>query len=251
MESVPNLSAHIDLAWQAADRLGHRTLDENPGCFLLGAVSPDVRAITKRDRAEYHYAPLNFSDIGEGVRGLFAAHPGLRGKPKSDETAAAFIAGYITHLVLDESWITDVFRPHFGGSRAPEDDAESKVMDRALQLELDRLAEQAVHRAIPAIGAATIPVDVEVIPPATLEEYRAFVLELLGQGFSWERLRFMARRIAAGSDEHPAHRVADEFLETMPKSLDRLFDRVSRSELSDFRERAVDRLAEAIEEYLS
>ena len=248
---MPNLPAHIDLAWRAADRLGNRALDENPGYFLLGAVSPDVRAITKRDRAEYHYAPLSFAEIGEGVQGLFAAHPGLRRKPKSDETAAAFVAGYITHLVLDESWITDVFRPHFDGSRASDVDAESKVMDRALQLELDRLAEQSVDRAIPMIGSATMPLDIGLIPPATLEEYRTFVLELLGRGFSWERLRFMARRIAAGSDEHPANRVADEFLKAMPESLDRLFDRVSRSELANFRERAVDRLAGALEEYLS
>ena len=248
---VPNLPAHIDLAWQAADRLGHRALDDNPGYFLLGAVSPDVRAITKRDRAEYHYAPLDFAEIGDGVRGLFAAHPELRGKPATDEIAAAYVAGYITHIVLDESWIAEVFRPHFDGSRAPDDDAESKVMDRALQLELDRLAEQAVERAMPALGGATMPLDIGVIPPATLEEYRFFVLELLGQGFSWERLRFMARRIAAGSDPHPAIRVADEFLDAIPGSLDRLFDRVSRSELADFRERSIDRLAGALGEYLS
>jgi hypothetical protein len=248
---VPNLPAHIDLAWQAADRLGHRALDENLGSFLLGAVSPDVRAITKRDRAEYHYAPLSFTEIGEGVRGLFAAHPELLGKPQSDAAAAAFVAGYITHILLDESWIAGVFRPHFDGSGAEYDDAVSKVMDRALQLELDRLAEQAVARAIPMIGSATMPTDIGVIPPATLEEYRFFVLELLGQGFSWERLRFMARRIAAGNEEHPANRVADEFLESMPESLDRLFDRVSRGELAKFRERAVDRLAGALEEYLS
>jgi hypothetical protein len=249
--SVPNLPAHIDLAWQAADRLGHRALDENMGSFLLGAVAPDVRAITKHDRAEYHYAPLNFAELGEGVRGLFAAHPGLRSKPKSDDTAAAFVAGYVTHILLDESWITDVFRPHFGASRAPDDDAESKVMDRALQLEMDRLAEETVGRAMPALGATAMPRNVELIPAVTLEEYKAFVLELLGQGFNWERLRFMARRIAAGSDDHPANRVADEFLDAMPQSLERIFDRVSRGELARFRERAVDRLAGAIEEYLS
>lgn len=248
---MPNLPAHIDIAWRAADRLGHRTLDENPGYFLLGAVSPDVRAITKRDRAEYHYAPLTFAEIGEGVQGLFAAHPGLRAKPSTDETAAAFVAGYVTHILLDESWISEVFRPHFNGSQAPYAAAVSKVMDRALQLELDRLAEQAVARAIPIIGSTTMPTDVEVIPSATLEEYRTFALELLGQGFSWERLRFMARRIAAGIEDHPANRVAEEFLNGIPESLDRLFDRVSRSELDRFRERAVDRLAGALEEYLS
>ena len=248
---MPNLPVHIDLAWRAADRLSHPALDDNPGYFLLGAVAPDVRAITKRDRAEYHYAPLDFAEIGEGVQGLFAAHPGLQGGVRTDEMAAAFVAGYVTHLLLDESWIAEVFRPHFDGARAPHDDAYSKVMDRALQMEMDRTAKSAVDRAMPVLGAATMPPDLGLIPPGTLEEYRFFVLELLGQGFSWERLRFMARRIAGGRDEHPANQVAEEFLGAMPESLDRLFERVSCSELDAFRARAVSRLAGALEEYLA
>jgi hypothetical protein len=245
---VPNLPAHIDLAWQAADRLGNRTLANNPGYFLLGAVSPDVRAITKRDRAEYHYAPLTFAEVGDGVRGLFAAHPRLRDNANNDETTAAFVAGYITHILLDESWISGVFRPHFDRS---EDDEYSKVMDRALQLELDRIAEKSVERAMPAFRAATRPVDTGLVAADTLEEYRAFVIRLLDQGFSWERLRFMARRIASGDEDHPANQIAEEFLKAMPESFESLFERVSRDELAAFREMAVDRLAEALEEYLS
>ncbi len=248
---VPNIPAHIDFAWRAADRLGHCTLDTNLDCFLLGAISPDVRAITKRDRAEYHYVSLDFVEVGDGVRGLFAAHPELLDKAKTDETAAAFIAGYMTHLLLDESWIANVFRPKFSETQFQYDDAYSKVMDRALQLELDRLAEQAVDRAIPLLRAVTTTIEVGIIPPATLTEYRFFALEQLGRGFSWDRLRFMARRIAGGSEKHPANRVAEEFLAAIPESLDRLFERVSRSELAEFREMAVVRMAKMLEEYLS
>lgn len=248
MVSVPNLPAHIDLASQAADRLGNSTLVNNPGYFLLGAVSPDVRAITKRDRAVYHYAPLTFAEVGDGVRGLFAAHPELRDNARNDEKTAAFVAGYVSHILLDESWITGVFRPHFD---RPDDDAYSKVMDRALQLELDRLAEQSVERALSAIRAATMPIRTDLIPADTLEEYRTFVIGLLGQGFSWDRLRFMARRIASGSEDHPANQIAEEFLKAMPESFETLFERVSRVELAEFREMAVDRLAVALREYLS
>jgi hypothetical protein len=246
--SVPNLPAHIDLAWQAADRLGNSPLVNNPGYFLLGAVSPDVRAITKRDRAEYHYAPLTFAEVGDGVRGLFAAHPKLRDKARNDEVTTAFVAGYVTHILLDESWITGVFRPHFDLSY---DDAYSKVMDRALQLELDRLAKQNVERAMPTIRAATMPIGTDLIPADTMEEYRDFVIGHLDQGFSWQRLRFMARRIANGNEDHPANQIAEEFLEAMPESFESLFERVSREELAEFRGMAVDRLAEALEEYLS
>ena len=97
----------------------------------------------------------------------------------------------------------------------------------------------------------TTTIEVGIIPPATLTEYRVFALEQLGRGFSWDRLRFMARRIAGGSEKHPANRVAEEFLAAIPESLDRLFERVSRSELAEFREMAVVRMAKMLEEYLS
>ena len=247
---MPHLATHIDLAWRAADRVGHRTLGANLGYYLLGSTSPDVRALTKRPREEYHFAPLDFAEVGAGVEGMLEAHPRLRSTAGDDGPAAAFVAGYITHILLDEHWIAEVYRPFFGEGGLFADGVHADVMDRALQLELDRLSAGAVAGALRMMGEAKEPIDVGLMPPDTLAEWRAFVLELLGRGFSWDRLRFMARRIAAGDDNHPAHRVAEEFLDSMPDSLDRLLESVTREDLFRFRERSVDSLAAALEEYL-
>jgi len=248
---LPNLPVHIDIAAQTARLLDHRTLSAYPGHYLLGSTSPDIRAITRRPREEYHFAPLSFERVGAGVEGLFEAHPRLRGPVDVEEPAVAFMAGYITHILLDELWITEVYRPRFGESGDFEDGVGRMVMDRALQLEMDRMSWGAVDDALPILERAAAPVDVGFIPPDALSQWRDWVLELLGRGFSWDRLRFMAGRISRGDNRHPAHGVADEFLEAMPESLDRLLDRVTRDDLDGFKNRSVERVAGALEDYLS
>ena len=248
---MPNPPTHMDLAQEAAARLGHPTLDAYMGHFLLGSTSPDARSLARRGREEYHFAPLSFESVGAGVAGLFNAHPRLRSAPDGGDPTRAFVAGYVSHLVLDEVWIVEMFRACFGNPEIFEDEARGLVFDRAMQLELDRLAEPAMASALPLVAEATKAVGMGFIPSETLEEWRGFVTELIGKSFSWDRLRFMAGRIAGGDETHPAQRLADEFLEGIPGSLDGLFDYVSRDDLGRFRSRAVDSVTSAIGDYLS
>ena len=248
---MPNLPAHLDLAHQAAERLGHRTLDAHIGYFLLGSTSPDVRVITHGRREQYHFAPLDFEAVGAGVKGLFDANPCLRATSNGHEPTRAFIAGYITHLVLDEAWITEMYRPCFGNPQVFENDVHGQVIDRALQLELDRLSQPGVERAAPLLAQVSDPVEVGFIDAATLVDWHQWVVEFMKREFTWDRLGHMARRIARGDDAHPAHGLADEFLRTMPASLDSLHTYVSPDALADFKDRSVQQLAGAVGDYLS
>ena len=119
--TLPNLPAHIDLANRAASRLGHPTLDGNLGYFLHGSTSPDIRVITRGRREEYHFAPLDFQDVGTGVKGMFDSHPQLGSSADHDGPTQAFVAGYITHLIADETWIVSMYRPFFGNPMVFED----------------------------------------------------------------------------------------------------------------------------------
>lgn len=247
---MPNLATHIDLARQAAHRLADPKLDAHLGHYLLGSTSPDIRVITRRTREEYHFAPLDFEATGAGVAGMFTAQPDLLPASGHDWATQAFVAGYITHLTADELWISGMFRPYFGNRDVFHDEAAGHVMDRALQLEMDRQAWGSVDGTLGLLRAASDAVDIGFIPPASLDEWRQWVAGHLEQGFSWERLRFMARRIAQGDDEHRAHGMADDFLSTMPESLDALHEVVPRSDLQQYRARAVEALTEAVGEYL-
>ncbi len=248
---MPNLPAHIDLAYQAAQRLRHQVLEANMGYFLLGATSPDIRVITRGRREEYHFAPLDFKALGTGVQGLFSAHPHLLPASSQEEPARAFIAGYITHLIADETWIVDMFRPYFGNTAVFEDLDLGNVMDRALQLELDRQGWQTIEATRPLLASATNGINIGFIPSETLAQWRQWVLSFLDRGFTWDRLRFMARRIAAGNDGHPAHRLAEEFLKGMPQSLARIYQYVPPDSLQEFKERTIHAFVQKVEEYLT
>lgn len=247
---MPNLAAHIDFAHQAAQRVDHPTLRENMGYFLLGSTSPDMRAITRRTREEYHFATLDFEKIGTGIEGLFHHHPHLEVSSNHDTQTAAFIAGYLTHLLVDETWIVTMFRPFFGNSDVFEDDVFGMVMDRALQIELDRQSLPIVGDALPLVKEANDGIAIDFIPDEDLHEWRNFVVTSLERDFSWERLRFMARRIAAGAESHPAYEIAEEFVQDAERGLERLYDSVPENRLATFRERCVDSLAERVGEYL-
>ncbi len=267
---MPNLPAHIDLAGRAAELLDGPALEQYLGAYILGSTAPDIRALTRGAREEYHFASLEFGSVGDGIEGLFEAHPELR-SPACNDSTRAFVAGYITHLVLDEFWIVEFFRPYFGNRDVYADETDGLVLDRALQLELDRLSMEGLRRyplTSPGSVQALNPspqgeearvsvlhagtnghVQVPFISRETLIEWQDFVLETVGRGFSWERLRFMARRIARGDADHPAHQIADEFLGAMPGSLETIFDHVSRDDLSEFRSRAIERMVHVVGHY--
>ena len=220
------------------------------GYFLLGSTSPDIRVLTKGSRERYHFTGLDFEHVGAGMRGLFDSHPELLASPDGHEPTQAFVAGYLTHLVADETWIVGMYRPYFADQSLFEEDALGKVMDRALQLELDRQSWPSVDATLARVEEATDGVDVGFIPPDTLADWRAWVVDLMSRGFTWERLRFMARRVSGGDEDHPAHGLADEFIKAMPGSLDDLFRRVPSRNLAEYRERAVDSSIGVLRGYL-
>ncbi len=242
---MPNLPAHIGLARDAADRIASPVIVGNMGYFLLGSTAPDMRAITKRTREHYHFAPLDFEQVGDGVGAMLESNPHLAGL---DGRKAAFVAGYISHIVLDECWITGVFRPAFVGAGAAPD-ARGLVLDRALQLELDRRTD-GEGEYLGLMRDASLPLDLGFVSDEEVAGWRSWVVEFLERDFSWERLRFMARRIARGDEAHAAHAVADELLRSTPESLEAMFEVVSRDELREFERRSVDTLCEHLEGYL-
>lgn len=249
---MPNLPAHIDLALQAVERSGIKLGRAQKGYLLLGATAPDMRAITGRDREEYHFAPLDFTAPGTGVTALLWSNPHLRpDRLQGSDDVRAFMAGYISHLAMDEAWILHVFRPFFGDGSPFGDRATALVMDRALQLELDRRAQPAVAQGLPMMSALDGPPDVGFIPSADLERWRLWTVEFLGRGFSWERLRFMARRIARGRDGHKAYEVAEEFIADVRQGLDRVFRVVAEEDLERFWEKALAETGRWLEAYLA
>lgn len=229
----------------------HPDLDSNLGYFYLGSTSPDIRALTKRARSEYHFVELDFEKIGTGVDAMFVAHPELMEAAEHDGPMRAFIAGYITHLMADESYIVRMFRPYFGQPDSFETDAMAKVWDRALQLDFDRTVWENVQNSIEGMDPDTSNVNIRFLPQEDLLQWKEWVARVMSGGFSWERLRFMARRISAGDESHPAYTYTERFLTSVDDSLDALYEHVPRLYVEEFRDEAVETIVGSLRDYLS
>jgi hypothetical protein len=253
---MPNLSAHLGIAKDAASRLKHPTVDRHLGAFLLGSVSPDIRIITRGKRDDTHFVHLDFQREGEGLEGLFQLHPHLAKATALTESTRAFIVGYASHLFADELWILEMYRPFFGNRDVFQDHLRGDLMDRALQLELDRreqLALGGLETLHPLLVKAEEDVEVGFISSSTMCEWRQWVEGALDWSFTWDRLRAMARRVGSRSidpSEDQLKEMVEEFLESVPHGLERIYQAIPRERVEAFRERSIQDLLKFARDYL-
>ncbi|GBD10662.1 hypothetical protein HRbin23_00307 [bacterium HR23] len=230
---MPNLIYHIALAQESARRFPSPLLHHYPGPFLLGATAPDIRALTRAHRDETHFAPLSSQDISAGVHGLFHTHPHLRRPSALSEPSQAFLLGYFSHLIADMAWVVLIFRPFFANPALFPEKAEGLVLDRALQLALDRQALPQVQPLLPLLEGSERLVDVGFLAPHDLARWRGIVQEVCGRPFSWERLRNFTRRLFPNGDPI-AHRTTDEVIQNPSERLAHLSALVSPHEVDRF-----------------
>lgn len=93
-----------------------RFLDQSRPAFLLGNTAPDYVSLAGRPRAESHLFEVPMADRRPAHRILFARHPDLGDARRLNPDQAAFLAGYIAHLWIDQAWIAYIFEPAFGPS---------------------------------------------------------------------------------------------------------------------------------------
>ena len=124
---MPNLPMHIYVCQQVAIDLDWGYVHDHPGAAYLGSTTPDIRAMTKWDRARTHFSDLSVTHVGAGVEKMFTLHPHLAGSNNGlSPQTRSFLLGYVSHLVADETWITTMFRPHFApDSRVTDTEIES------------------------------------------------------------------------------------------------------------------------------
>ena len=139
---MPNLPTHFSFALDTLAALDDPSIKANLGSFLLGSTTPDIRARTKWKRSHTHFASLSVERVGVGAEGLFRSNPDLTEAARKSPATRAFLAGYLSHLVTDETWITQIYRPYFGNLDMFPDTMKANVYDRAVQLDMDRNARQ-------------------------------------------------------------------------------------------------------------
>lgn len=249
---MPPLGMHLLLARELARQIAHPVLADEPGAYYLGATTPDIRVLTRWERERTHFFDLNCFEEQSGVAAIFEAHPELASPEGLNPSTAAFLAGYISHLEMDEAWIIDVYRPCFGKDSALKDHVLANVLDRILQFELDRRGREErapVQEIQRDLLASSVDVVIGFIDQDALRRWRDISAEVVAHAPDWDRFGVIASRhlraYGVESEADLAH-----FLRNIPDLLDQAIRQVTPQRIEQFQERSRQRALAALREYL-
>lgn len=248
---MPSLGSHLAAARILADRLAHQAVDADRGSFYLGSTAPDIRVLTRLDRGSTHFFDLDDLERQDSVARLFKEHAALRDAASLDTPTRAFMAGYLTHLVMDEQYIERIYRRFFGANSSLADDPRRNALDRVLQYEMNRreLTDVSTMAEIREVLAHTsVDADVQFIANETLRRWRDVVTEIASQPPTWDRFpQMMDRHLArAGYSEQEI----EEFCRHVPEMLAETLDHVTEPHIREFLDVTMDRSLDRLREYL-
>lgn len=250
---MPSLGLHMTIARELACDLTSPAIDAERGAYYLGATTPDIRVLTRGDRSETHFFDLHDFEAQDGVERLFEREPSLRDAQMLAPATAAFTAGYISHLVMDQDYITLIYRPLFGERSPVAGDALADVMDKVLQWDVDRQArgdESKPDEIRRALMESAVDVNIGFIARETLLKWRDMSAEVIGTPASVERLvRFLGRRMPGLAFEDEAS--AATFAEGVPALLARTWEHVGDERIREYLDSTKNKARRAIREYLA
>ena len=116
------------------------------GAFLLGNTAVDVQSLTGQPRFDTHFYHVHRDNAARAGETLLATYPELADPTGLHPAHAVFISGYLVHLVWDECWLRDVFRPFYMESDLWPDRLTRNIHHNALRVLVDRQAEMKLRR---------------------------------------------------------------------------------------------------------
>jgi hypothetical protein len=249
---MPPITLHMVLARQIALDLDDESLRASQGPFLLGATTPDIRVLTRQDRRSTHFFDLNGVGHQDSVAAFFTDHARFLQPDRLNIATRAFIAGYLSHLVMDEQYIIGVYRRFFARHDELGGAIRANVMDRLLQFDLDRAYgnDPALkHQLCEALACTVEGIEAGFVDTETLERWRLVTLDVAGRTMDWERMRGMiANHLRRGGLEEGE--TLASFLDSLPELLDETIAHITSAEVDAFVQRSTAAARAAVERYL-
>ncbi len=83
--------------------------------FHFGNTAPDVQVVSGQTREDTHFFTLPIDDGAPSAwEACLSANPSLSRPAEMPPARAAFVAGYLCHLLADWLWVKKIFAPVFG-----------------------------------------------------------------------------------------------------------------------------------------
>jgi len=248
---MPHLAFHMSIARDLANALRNPVVDADRGAYYLGSTGPDMHIMSRTDRISSHYFDLECIEGQDSRSSFFQTHGELKDATTLDGATGAFVAGYLTHLVIDEVWITDIYRPFFGPASSLRGSARANVLDRILQYEMDlqrRIDRPAIEEILRALAAAG-PLRVSFMESEMLMRWRDVIVGLVSRPPTWHGFGRTASRFLALAGVSTDEQV-DGFMRTLPSLLEETKAHVGSERIDGFLNKANTVAVRTLEEYL-
>lgn len=249
---MPQLAFHMSVARELANIEPNPVIEADRGAFYLGSTGPDMRILSRADRISSHYFDLDCLEEQNSVESFFRVHGDLRDARKLENPTAAFVAGYLTHLMIDEVWITDIYRPFFGPESTLGGDARANVLDRVLQYDMDlqrRMDRPAMEEIREQLVATPLAVHVAFLENEILVRWRDVVVDMASRPPTWERFGRTASRFLAVAGVSTEEDV-QQFVKSLPAMLEETRAHVGSERIDAFVARASALALKSLKEYL-
>jgi hypothetical protein len=215
------------------------------GPFLLGHTAPDVQTVSGQFRDETHFYTLPRTSDRQAHEALFTAHPALARAESLPPAQAAFVAGYISHLLLDELWLDCIFLPYFEGQEWGTRH-ERLFLHNVLRTWMDHQDQQRLNGTVATALREAEPHDwLPFVSDQELRAWRDWLVEQLGPGLVVQTAAVFARRMGVSAAE------VEAVLNSPQQMEERVFRHVPRDALRAFHETGYARSVALIDRYLA
>jgi hypothetical protein len=245
---MPTPFYHLSFARDLAD-LGAlpAVLREAWPAFCLGNIAPDAQTLTGAPRTTTHFFDVPMHDLTPAWQTMFSRHPDLADPACLAPDRAAFLAGYICHLALDQLWIAEIFDPIFGEAATWSSFQRRLFLHNVLRVHLDRIDLPGLQ-AGPGAGATLKQARPEAwlpfLPDPLLGRWRDFVADQLADGAAAQTVEVFAARMNLAPAEF------ESLLKSPAAMQEQIFDRLPAASLAGFRTRGLAHCQAVLSGYL-
>ena len=225
------VSAQVMLDAGDLSASARRLVSQEPGAFMLGHTAPDVKTITGERREVSHFYTVPRASRRSACQVLLDSYPALRDVEVLSTPQAAFVAGYLAHLLMDELWLVDVFQPFFLRDwGAP---AERMFLHNVLRTWIDQRDQRKLNGVVSQVLRTAEPDGwLPFVEDHHLRRWRDWLADQLAPGSTMETAEVLAPRVGATPEEMNAVARSPEQMES------RVFSRFPRYALRAFRSKS-------------
>lgn len=238
---VPTPFYHLSIAqnllnYDAFSPSVQKILVRQRGAFLFGNTAADVQVLSGQARQVTHFfnLPLHSNSVAPWKL-MLNTYPCLGDCRQSDETQAAFVAGYLCHLLADWQWIGNIFVPAFGKQAEWSIFPQRLYLHNVLRAYLDRqMVPGLINGASEKLGEVVPDQWLPFVKDQFLFAWRDYLAKQLQPGAKVHTVEVLAKRQEISPEEYIALLGSEERMEN------EIFTHLPRQELTRYRQETED-----------